>query len=106
MNKRQFSHGDVLLERVDINVSNAKVEEKKAGRWIIAEGEHTGHAHAIIDSDTVVVEQDGFRYIISENGFTITHEEHLPIEIPSGTYQIGITREFDYFENEARHVSD
>lgn len=101
-----YQQGDVLLKKIEINLENAVKEMPNGGRWIIAEGEVTGHAHAITESEAIVYTKNGVRYILTEQGFTITHEEHGPITVEPGTYEIGIVREYDHFVDEAREVAD
>jgi hypothetical protein len=102
-----YQQGDVLLKRVTgVLFDGCPIEPSKNGRLIIAEGEHTGHAHALKECDAVIRVKNGKRYVITENGFTITHEEHLPIKVAPGVYEIGIVQEYDHFAEEARNVAD
>jgi hypothetical protein len=48
----------------------------------------------------------GRLYMHAPNGTTIVHEEHSPVEIPPGEYEIGRVREYDHFREEARPVID
>jgi hypothetical protein len=102
-----YQQGDVLLKKVSIEFKDTDIIEKnKNGRVIVAEGEHTGHAHAIKESEAIIRVKDGKRYVITPTGFTITHEEHLPITVEPGIYEIGIVQEYDHFAEEARNVLD
>ena len=104
--KMKYGHGDVTLKKVDIELKGAIAEKPNKGRWEIALGETHGHCHTISESEAVVYNKDGKRYVLTRNGFTITHEEHKPITVPPGIYEIGIVREFDYFLGESRSVKD
>ena len=97
-----LQQGDVLL-RASCIPKNAT---RKAGRAIVAFGEHTGHAHEVIGESVTVLEHDGTLYLSAPHGGTIKHEEHKAFEIPPGDYTIGIVREFDHFAEEARNVRD
>ena len=97
-----IQQGDVLLRRVLI----PKSAKQKDGRAIVAYGEVTGHCHEVIGDGIEVFEENGTLYVSAPKGGTIQHEEHKPITLPPGDYQIGIVREFDHFAEEARRVRD
>jgi len=101
-----YQHGDVYLNRVEIDLAGAQEEKPKKGCLIVAEGELTGHAHRVKEKEAIICVKDGKRYILTEEGFTITHEEHKPITVTPGTYEIGFVQEFDYFTGESKNVAD
>lgn len=105
--RQKFSHrlqqGDVLMRQVEAVPQEAK---PKAGRAILAHGEVTGHCHEAIGEGVEVFERDGVLYLSAPNGATVKHEEHKPITVPPGNYQIGIVQEYDHFAEEARRVAD
>ena len=74
----QIRQGDVLLHAFDGDIPDgAKIVEPRNGRYVIAEGEATGHAHVITDTDSVTVaEKDGVLYLRVESEVPISHEEH------------------------------
>lgn len=72
---------------------------------ILQEGEATGHAHRACQGG-VVYEEESSIELHTQDGTTISHEEHHPIAIPPGEYVIGIVREYDHFAEEARQVRD
>ncbi len=102
-----YQQGDVLIEAVDSIPDQAKRTPAKERGFVLAEGEHTGHAH-VIDrvANIEFVEKDGFHYIINSGPVTVTHEEHKPITIPPGTWRVRIVQEYDHFAEEARAVQD
>lgn len=69
---------------------------------ILAEGELTGHAHRTIAEDSFVENN----VLAAPKGTTVKHEEHNPIKLPPGEYDISIVREYDHFAEEARQVID
>lgn len=97
-----IQQGDVLIRRADI----PKKAKRKKGRAIVAYGEATGHCHEVIGSGVEVYEENGTLYVSAPSGGTIKHEEHKPITLPPGDYQIGIVKEYDHFAEEARNVRD
>ena len=100
--------GDVLF------FHNANIPDKvqrakpKDGRWILAEGEVTGHAHVIEDlkNCTVYVAEDGTLYVTVDASVTVKHETHGPQTLERGNYRIGIVRERDPYEDVIRKVAD
>lgn len=98
-----YRQGDVLFRRVE---SIPRAEAVKRENGVIALGEVTGHSHALADLDAAEVLDCGAGlYVhVGENGVSITHQEHGPIELPSGDYQITIQRE--YSPDEIRSVVD
>ena len=95
-----FQQGDVLFKKV------SGIQGKKIARKIIAEGETTGHKHVLTIGDGDLYEENGVLYLHCETECTVTHEEHKPVTLPIGDYEIGIVREFDYVSEEARRVQD
>ncbi|HKS27108.1 MAG TPA: hypothetical protein VJS44_04785 [Pyrinomonadaceae bacterium] len=107
MKETQFRQGDVLIERVRSNVRSKphKVVPRDNGRVILAYGEVTGHAHAIADAGVEQFElETGERFIVTERGVSLSHEEHATIQIPGGTYRV--TRQREYSPEEIRNVAD
>lgn len=101
-----YQQGDVLINKIDKLPDNAIKDKIKKGKWIIAEGEATGHCHAIAEKEAIVYLKEGKKYVITKQGFNITHQEHKPITVDPGVYEIGIIREYDPFEDLIRRVQD
>lgn len=99
--------GDVLIQSVsEMPADGEKVNPKDRG-FVLAEGEHTGHAHVIDKlADLEMIEKDGFFYIKTDKDQPITHEEHHPNKLFPGINKIMIVREYDHFAEEARRVQD
>lgn len=98
--------GDVLIIECDPSeAANAVPIPRDNGKAILAYGESTGHAHAILDPDVqFVTNASGSRIVISDIPFTIRHEEHAPVAVPAGSYRIVIQRE--YHPTTIRNVRD
>jgi len=80
----------------------------RSRRPVLAEGEVTGHAHRLADPASAQVYGDGdsdrlFLDVVADSA-TVIHEEHGPITVPKGAYQIRIQRE--YHPREIRRVVD
>ena len=103
-----YRHGDVLFQEVEKieEVNNPRTtDDEKNG--IVQRGESTGHAHVIEDMTGVEIFSSWRdRFLKAEQAFTIRHEEHKPLTLPAGNYQIRIAREFDYLKQAARMVVD
>ena len=104
MQKGQYVQGDVYLFAAQVPKGANKIG-KNRGRYVLAEGEATGHAH-VIEEDVAVYEEGGILYIANEITINLRHEEHKEITIPPGQWRVGIVQEYDPFEQEARKVQD
>ena len=79
----------------------------KNRNFLLAGGEQNNTARlANLNNGFCVLEEENGLYLDAPEGGTITHQEHLPIEIPAGQYKIGRVLEYDHFLEEARQVRD
>jgi hypothetical protein len=100
----QYRQGDVYLKSVQ-SVPQSTPVAAKNGRLILAEGEATGHAHAISELDgTLSITADGKLYLHTEAGCDLVHDEHSAIAIAPGNYEVTIQRE--YSPEAIRNVRD
>lgn len=108
MNKHSgFQQGDVLLKKVSAVPVGAKKRATVGGRYVVAEGETTGHAHALVASEAVeMYERDGVLYLNVKEPTSLVHEEHDTQTVEPGIYEVGIVREVDPFTEEVRSVRD
>ena len=104
---RGFQQGDVLLRVVDAVPQDAKRRVAVGGRFVVAEGEVTGHAHALAECEAVeMFERGGVLYLRVTEATPMTHEEHKPQVVQPGVYEVGIVKEVDPFTDEVRAVQD
>lgn len=103
-----YRQGDVLIREI-ANLPKGAKAKKNEGRIVLAYGEVTGHAHAIAEREATeytMADAAGavkrFLKVVSEA--TVRHEEHAPIELPAGFYEIVQQRE--YTPEEIRNVAD
>ncbi|PZV11177.1 MAG: hypothetical protein DCF22_15035 [Leptolyngbya sp.] len=83
--------GDVILIPQAQAVSGAKLEH-----LTLAEGEVTGHRHRISQGEAELYEREGTLYLkVLSPTALLTHEEHHPIAIPQGNWQVRIQREYE-----------
>lgn len=95
MIKNQFRQGDVLLTPVSLPAKAKKTNVRDNGRVILAYGEVTGHAHAIMDCPEVeTYEFKGKTYLSIKESVTLSHEEHANHVITPGDYEVTIQREY------------
>jgi len=103
--------GDVLVfdeKKLPKGLSKVGPEKMNKGRWIVAEGEATGHAHAIADTEKVEMweAEDGTVWLNVIEAVELVHEEHGIQTLEPGVKRIGIVKEIDPFSAEERRVMD
>lgn len=115
-----YEQGDVLL-KVRSTVPKGYVLHE--GEKALQHGETTGHMHRFLMTDKVdiyvppmaerinlsngmtIVPGIG-KYIVVREEAYLRHEEHKPILVPPGTYEMDLVREYDYEKDEMRRVVD
>lgn len=82
--------GDVKIEAVPGLPSGLTPKARDGrNRLVLAEGEVTGHAHAIADSMAELYEDaDGVLWLRAPQACTVEHEEHATITLAPGVYRI------------------
>ncbi len=88
--------GDVLLIPVDRVPEGASVTES-GPRLVLAEGEATGHAHAVLADEAKLAEAlDGSLYLLvgGQGSSALVHEEHDTIPLSPGPYEVRRQREY------------
>jgi hypothetical protein len=99
-----FAQGDLLLERVADVVPSGTIEENADGAaLVLAEGEETGHRHAVCERVTMFRDDRLARDIpaglyvghvqVATAYARVTHDEHAPITLPRGTWRVRRQRE-------------
>lgn len=88
-----YRHGDVLLIRRD--APEAAAEAVIDQEVVVAEGEVTGHAHRVRGRgatlrDLSTASREGILRLNLPQGGVIAHEEHGPISLPPGLYEVRI----------------
>ena len=95
---KQYRQGDVLLVEIDQPVRTGKPINSEDGRIILARGELSGHAHAIKEGDGNAELFEGAgdrRYLFLTEIGRLEHEEHGPIVLEAGWYEVRRQREYD-----------
>lgn len=98
--------GDVLVVKRKAQLPNKlKKADRDAGRVVLAYGEVTGHAHAIVDAQIdQLLDEVGNQHLKAVKAGTLKHEQHGPHAIPAGDFDV--VRQFEYDEVEEGLVSD
>jgi hypothetical protein len=97
-----YRHGDLLVKSVESVPSDAR----QLHHLVLAQGELTGHSHRIAERDAATLFESpaGLFVIVTAEKASLVHQEHGPIELPKGTYQVWRQRE--YTPAEIRTVRD
>jgi hypothetical protein len=103
-----YRQGDVLIRRVRALPKDrgAEIARDDRGRLILAAGEATGHHHAIdaLAARLFRGEKPGVCYLLLEEPATLGHEEHAPIALAPGNYEV--IRQREYSPEAIRNVAD
>lgn len=113
-------HGDVIIIKCDEADMPKDFDSLPTSKnLVLAEGEHSGHAHALFEEDagdiyvppkltviegglgvvpvgkfTVRTTPTGEMFLkVTEQALLLRHQEHTPFRIYPGTYEIGIQQE-------------
>lgn len=87
-----YRHGDVVVKVAKSMPTKAKALK----HLVLAEGEVTGHKHQITEGEATLYEHEGTLWLqVTSEAAMLTHEEHKPICLPHGIYEIGIQREYE-----------
>jgi hypothetical protein len=92
--------GDVLIvpiDPADVPAATVKVAREN-GRVVLAHGEVTGHAHAIVEESAELVTAEGaaelYLLVHGTEPVDLLHEEHATIPLLPGAYRIVRQREY------------
>jgi len=107
--ENQIQQGDVIGKRIMSLPSTAKLRNADPRGLVLAEGEMSGHFHAVAGETGVNLYENGKTLILentTDHEVVITHQEHNPVKVPPGIFEFGQVQEFDYFQEAARQVRD
>lgn len=106
---KYYQQGDVLLfKEEEIPEGTKKVTLNDERGIVLAEGEVTGHYHAITNINTCDAwkGENGTLWLDVKKMVPIKHQEHKVINLPKGKYRVGIVKEVDPFSEELKNVAD
>lgn len=96
-----FRQGDILIREISELPRKLK-RAKNTERYVLAEGEVTGHHHSVAAVSGLDVFRQGSESLflsVSEQPVELTHQEHGTIEIPVGNYEVVRQREYNPMDN-------
>ncbi|AYL40177.1 hypothetical protein ACFTZ8_15550 [Streptomyces fungicidicus] len=107
-----YRQGDVLIVpvadgAVPSHVPDAPREPRDGrGRLVLALGEVTGHAHAVVGRGELVREPGPYGPFLLHlpDGGRVVHEEHAAITLPQGWFRV--IRQREYVPGSVRLVAD
>lgn len=107
-----YRQGDVLIVPLDESAVPAHAVDAPGeprdgrGRMMLALGEVTGHAHAVLGPGRLVREPGVFGPLLLHlpDGGRVVHEEHAAIPLPKGWYRV--VRQREYVPGAVRIVAD
>lgn len=107
-NGNHYRQGDVCIIKAN-NIDKSKFSRVDSKKFVtLAYGEVTGHHHSIKLEDYPYVElyrdSDGRMILTVPDEATITHQEHAPLYLPTGDYEVFIQQE--YSDEGMRNVAD
>lgn len=104
--------GDIIIEfGVDFDVSECtELPRDSQDRIVLAYGEVTGHAHAVLDKHVRCVQNSDGVYLINDVAdmpIVIEHEEHKAITVPAGVRVARVHRQREWTDvDEPRSIAD
>ena len=100
-----YRQGDVLIVPVKTVPKDARPIQREGGTIVLAHGEATGHTHAIAEPSAMFFEAAGaHRFLSLVKPARLQHEEHAPIYLPAGNYEV--IRQREYTPEAIRNVAD
>jgi hypothetical protein len=82
------------------------MKKTKLKKPILAEGEVTGHYHALEKGVDVYEREDGLKQFKLTKSTKLNHQEHKTIELPIGEYLSDQVVETDHILDQVRKVAD
>lgn len=107
MDMNIYRHGDLSFHPIE-KLPEGLEEVKHEGKFVLAEGEFTGHKHLMTverpKDMTLMQDKEGRFYIKLDAEAKLSHEEHKELQFTPGLYKMNVEREYDYFEQEKGRI--
>lgn len=84
--------GDLLFIKVD--KKNTPSDAVRAKTNVLALGEVTGHSHRA-EGAAVLEQPSGQKFVEAKNDWTVVHDEHDPITLSRGTWEVRRQQEYE-----------
>ncbi len=114
-----FRQGDIILKRIStekfLNLERATNLNLSGYAQVrsntVAHGEATGHQHKFTSGQVLLFKvnaghKDPTLALIQSEQATLSHQQHLPIQVPQGLYQITRERTYNQFEKRLETIED
>lgn len=102
--KNSFQQGDVIGKKLTAMPEGKPVVVGQK-RLVLAHGE-SGHSHVIEDDEAQLIKIGDSMILKLTKIATVKHEEHKPITLSPGIWEIGRVTEYDWLSRMQRQVSD
>lgn len=102
--QRSFQQGDVNGRKLQ-SMPEGRQRLIAKRKLVVAHGE-SGHSHIIEDDEAELIEIGGRMLLNLTKQATLVHEEHAPIALSPGIWEIGRVQEYDWFSKMQRQVID
>ena len=101
-----YQQGDIIIKQSPISSSHLEKLGDKLDHLVLAEGEASGHFHKITSGKAFLYMLGTVMYLRVLEEARLFHDEHKPIDLPPGNYEIDTINEYDHFLEETRKVID
>ncbi len=95
----EYRHGDLHLQAIDpIDMADRKEISRESTGLVLRRGTAAGNSHLIASVGAKLYEPgdvDGTRVLVVSHTVSLVHAEHKTIELPPGTYRVGVARQGD-----------
>jgi len=104
---KPIQQGDIIFVPVEKIPETAKPAKPRNNKYILAEGEATGHTHTVEVSPQTKVFWDNNRLYLQNNfSVPVEHQEHKTLIVPTGNWEVRRVKEWDYDEEQAKRIRD
>jgi len=87
---KMYRQGDLLFKKIAALPDHLKEKPDN----IVAGGEGNAHTHMLVNGELFQVERSDQKYIRTREDTRLIHEEHLPIKLEPGNYEVVRQREY------------
>ena len=87
---KMYRQGDLLFKKIAALPDHLKEKPDN----IVAGGEGNAHTHMLVNGELFQVERSDQKYIRTREDTRLIHEEHLPIKLEPGDYEVVRQREY------------
>lgn len=97
--------GDITLTRLD-TLPEGELKIVSENYLILAQGSSNGNTHSITQEKSMLIKIENRTFAVLPEDGVLEHQEHKPIKLSAGNWEVEPVNEFDYFAQMARKVID